>query len=891
KTDDALASDRGALPVLKRDANGDAKGPGEPAPFGDDGERDATGLALQDGQPLYESFDADRSVLAGVLRVLAPLLERDGAPRAALENLAHGLRALLGPWRAQTYTIGQNDVDFQGPELAQAPLLELVHALSTLARYPETDALLDVLQQLLREHESEAVALVYGGLRIDERADDFPSAKLNGPHELWDDLIQIGTRMLQRPGMLEAVLRSFADPKSASLGKVFANWMRHRDLVTYRNAPLVLDPPGPYTAAQKDDLNARVEHAYSERVDRMAGDTALNRSIWQRTMSMISGLNRTRICNKDNAVLRTPTAIGELVFPTSASLGGEGYKACDLIEIGDAVEIYLRAALGRGKIDIKDDFVNVLGTLGQGLGIVGSIADVQEQASQIDGFRDSITAAAAARFLFAPHNKFVGDLFVPAQHKEGVPIPSYEPYGLFPMEVKDPVADGESFLSAGLPLMKAFDEHELRDEAGALRDHYLFGDMLSVLHTHWSSRRDQPCGEIGPGNEGCVQSVDPSARFYVPGTNLVSYEELLAQAFLDEDYVSILQRAAAKLATLRVGDKDGVTVLSDFVARTLTPDATLTTRAGKGYTRTNTCVEGAAQTCQQAGRIIPELTPLYMVLDALKTFDDTWDADAPRAESWRAGRGALVDELLTVDRNGAANAYSYALASRTSHALVLAALPWLREQLQRHRDAGDIEAFGAGLSDRLARVLSHPLAAAALDVLEALWEEPDASGELLALATSLLDDRGTLMSIADLLVLLDRDRNVSPAIQLASLALAPNAFRALDGEPPDVEVGALEAVLAFTREVIAVARPLGTPTVLGKLLRNLASAGQSPAEVLFDSVANVNRTHPELPNTQSLSADEARKVLGDVKLFLSDDARGNRSLERLYAVIQHRQLP
>ncbi len=900
-THDELAGSSGALPVLQRDQNGAALGSG-PTPFAvadDDGvERDANGVALVNGQPAYQTFDANRTVLAGVMRVAALLFERGQDPRAPIENLAHGLRALLGPWQAQSFTIGKAQVAFQGPDLAQAPLLDLVHALAALARYPETDAVLDALNQLLAANESETSALIYGGLQIDARSDDFPAAKLNGPHEFWDDLIAVATRMLQRPGMVEAVIHSFTDPKSASLGKILGVWMHQRDQVTYRNAPIVIDPPAPYTDQQKADINAPVEHAYSEAVDRTSQDSAWNRSIFERTLSMIDGLNRTRICNKDNAVLTTPTAIGDLTFP----VGGGSYEACDLIEIPDAIEIYLRAALGTGKINIKDAMVTVLASLGQAIGITGSIGDVQEQASQITGFRDSISAPAAARFLFAPRNKFLSDLFDPAPHRQGGAIAVYETYGLFPMENKDPVADGESFLSAGIPLMKAFDEHELRDANGVLTDHYLFGDLLSAMHTHWPSKHDQPCAAIAPGDEGCVQSVDATAPFYVPGTNVVSYEELLTQSFLDEDYVGILQRAAAKLSAIKVGDKDGVTVLSDFATRLLTADPALKTRAGIGYTKTNTCVEVAGPACQGTGHIIPQLTPLYLLLDALKEFDESWDADAQRSDAWHAGRSKLVDVLLTVDRSGALGAYQYKLTSRDAYGVVLGALPWLRDQMKRHRDAGDLDAWSAGLSDRLAKVLSHPMAAGALDLLDALWNEPAAGGDFVALVSSLLSEagdpdayRGTLESVSDTLVLLDRDPNFSPAVQLASLALAPNAFAALEGDgQPDVAGGAADSTLAFARAAVAAAKPVGEPTVLSKLLRNLVLGtgdASSPVEVLFDAVANVNRSQKELPDTQSLSADEDRAVFGVVQQFLADDSPNNRSLERLYAVIHHRSLP
>jgi hypothetical protein len=69
-----------------------------------------------------------------------------------------------------------------------------------------------------------------------------------------------------------------------------------------------------------------------------------------------------------------------------------------------------------------------------------------------------------------------------------------------------------------------------------------------------------------------------------------------------------------------------------------------------------------------------------------------------------------------------------------------------------------------------------------------------------------------------------------------------------------------------------------------------ARDARSPAEVLLETVADVNRSFPELPNERSLSTQEDRKVFSDVKLFLADDTPGSRSLERLYQVIQNREI-
>jgi hypothetical protein len=204
----------------------------------------------------------------------------------------------------------------------------------------------------------------------------------------------------------------------------------------------------------------------------------------------------------------------------------------------------------------------------------------------------------------------------------------------------------------------------------------------------------------------------------------------------------------------------------------------------------------------------------------------------------------------------------------------------------------------------VATILRHPLSAGIVDLLDKFWPEEEASGEFIKVTASLTNEhenpsgyRGLLVSAADLLTLVDRDQNLSPAIQFASLGLSQNAFEAVDGqEPPDATGGAVYAALEFTRGVMDELKKItadGEPTAFSKLLGNVVLCdgnSRSPAEVMFDATADVNRTYPDLPNEQSLSAEEDRKVFDDVRLFLADDAPGSRSLERLYQVIQNREI-
>ena len=182
---------------VARLADGVAPQPGMPTPFLVSGRQDRAGIvrspegfaALGNGgapQVLYQYGNANRTLLAALMRDQKALLERkDPNKQSPVEKLLRGLRPVLGAntMRSEVFQIRSpngNDpgtsgrLAFQGPEVEKGPLLDLVQGLTNILRYPETDRLLAVVQELLDKHESEASGPVYAGLQIDKRADNYP---------------------------------------------------------------------------------------------------------------------------------------------------------------------------------------------------------------------------------------------------------------------------------------------------------------------------------------------------------------------------------------------------------------------------------------------------------------------------------------------------------------------------------------------------------------------------------------------------------------------------------------------------------------------------------------------------------------------------------------------
>jgi hypothetical protein len=519
-----------------------------------------------------------------------------------------------------------------------------------------------------------------------------------------------------------------------------------------------------------------------------------------------------------------------------------------------------------------------------------------------------------------------------------------------PTEIVDPnaTADGvaHSFITAGKPLVKAFEEKELRDKDGKLTDGYMFGHLMEIFHRHWSSRKSNPC-PIPAGdplcagqseadcNAGCTQSLDPGTKgdFYSPQTNLVSYEPLLVEAFINNDFTGVLARAAADLKGMTVNGKDGLTILGRFVERMLRADSTLRYRDGRAFAMTNTCVatmgadgqpekpvcdcpaggtptdvvdEATKQTtCKlpsgsivRRGRIIEGgIPPIYMLLDALKGIDSAFAKgdNSARLPDWRKARGRLVDQFLT-SISDPANPGKTVMKNQRARSMGIVGARFLADRIRAHKAQGDLQDWAKGLAGRFETTFGHPLVAGFLDLLDKVWDDQAAAAELAKVSAYLMDPSqadafsGLMVAAADTVTFVDREPALTPIVQFAALGLAPNAFAALDnGTAPDVEHGALSQGLALAKAVVDLDKNAGLSPI-GRLLTNLVlpnAKNESPLEVLFDATADVNRLEPQKPTTVPLTAADDRKVFDRVQGFLLDEDRG---IERLYKVIQNRKV-
>lgn len=861
-----------------------------PSPFRRLGEsgvaRDPAGRATAAGssQPLYDYFDVDRTLLAAIVQETPPLFE-PAAP--TLLDLAYGVPALMGPPMPRTADYGRATLSFEGWDTRSSPVFDLLHGIGAPLAEPETAAALAAAEALLRDHEAELAAVIDAGLRADAIADAVPEARLEPNAELWDDVIRVAEWIAAEPGLLEALLRSLADPRSRRLGQIFGDMMRYRDR-------FALNP---------DDINASFEDVvFTELVDRGQPDRGPNQSLFQRSISMIHDLNGVRVCNKEGARLVMDLPVfGEVTLPFLE------FGECELLEIEDVAQEYALAIIGRGELVIKPALLNALLDFAEPLGLGAD--DLLESQSGIDGLTTRPTPQALNRFLFAPPTAFLSNLTDPPRTRDGVaaserhdPVvlswerryhfcddivitPEQARSGMCPPDVLESL----TFYDALTPLLEAFDDHDRRTEGervtpGDSGPRFLFAELISSQHLHWPS----PASTT-------TQRTDEAGPFFAHQSAAVRYEPIVADVFAEcvpdgprctgrgAGLVARLHDLQRALVTVEVGPGvDGVAALAAAAEVLLDPARTPDLRDRRGATTTGT----------NGGRRVVPVTPLYLILDALSGMDAAFAAAPDRHAPWLAGRGRLVDQLFDTDcATGACR-----LRNPRTRQMLLVGIPFLSDRLADHRAAGDLQPWAYGFGDRAEETLASPVATAILRFLDAVQTDAEARGALTRLLAYLVDEASSndafdtmRVVVADLLQILEDDHNLVPLLHAFSDGVSPVARAAVGaGEALRLEGSALDETLALLREIHAIDDRRVLRTLMAEMVE-LPESGdaETPLETILDVVAEVNRAERAAGDGSRFGAEDYRVMLGRTHELLSSEERG---LERLYDVIESREL-
>jgi hypothetical protein len=362
---------------------------------------------------------------------------------------------------------------------------------------------------------------------------------------------------------------------------------------------------------------------------------------------------------------------------------------------------------------------------------------------------------------------------------------------------------------------------------------------------------------------------------------------------------------------------DGITVLARATENLLNPARScldgdcdahpLAYRNGQTGTRTN------------SGKPVARATPLHMLLDAFNAIDARLAQDnESRLAAWHEARSQLVDLLLEVDRTAPGD---WHFANPRTKPVLVQGSRFLRERLSAYQVEQDacvkaggsasecqqVRSWSVGLTARLEASLGQPVSAAMLNLLERFYgQKSNPGGEFLKMVHWLSQaEKGssqhdaidsTMLAATDMLQLFENSENTGPVMRFMARAIAPNAVEAVASDTVDqldLPGGAVEKTLELMREVkkLDPARDGERSTLtklLGELVKETGKDGETPLEIILDTIAEVNRAAPGKDLGSSLKADDLRAVLRESRDFLSSERHG---LERLYDIIQARELP
>ncbi len=657
---------------------------------------------------------------------------------------------------------------------------------------------------------------------------------------------------------------------------------------------------------------------YAEWVDRTQPDFRLgpdgrsNQSLFQRTIALIHDLHvPAKWCNKDGAKLELYEPAGQNSKPLlNIVMGGllgqmlGPYEECGLLNERSIVEFFARSILGTADLQLQNpDLQDTMNTLLPMLGLTQN--ELMERQSQIRGLSLSPPKPEGiARMVFSPSVPYQEGLLDLIPSRDGILIVDLHRDTVIAWELKDPVSH-ESYYTALRPFLSAMDPTE-----GKGQSHLdLYGDIISLAHRHWSSRATDATARAC--QEGSTPlNCDETASLFSYQSNLVSYEELVAEALVDARLMSRMRDLSLALAAIQLPNgKDGISVLTETAFNLLVPryscrdhdcaSQPLRYRDGRSTTTTNT------------GQPIDAVAPIYLLLDALNAIDARFEGDlSERLRPWREARSQIVDTFLDITRDGPDQ---WRFKNQRGRAILTESVGFLRARLAQYtqeqveckasggQDCHQVHDWVFGLVPRLSNTLAQPVSAAALRLFEKLRDiESGPLDKFTDLAAHLTTERdgddsfaATLLGLADLLQLLRDSENLGPLMAFGANGIAANAGDVVKGKAKelDVEEGSVERFLSLARALQDIAPESSSDkSSFVKLLSRFAepyqASGESPLDVVLDSIAEVNRATPS--QRGPLSDADLRAIFHETESFLSSRRHG---LERLYEVIQSRELP
>jgi hypothetical protein len=830
-----------------------------------------------------------------------------------------------------------------------SPLVDLVYALGQLMNDPAVDDLLELARKLVVDHPNELARLVGIGLQIKSIADQHPEAHIPAQSMLWDEMLDTLAKIahvkdsVNAGGILEDIILAFKDPATVKLQDTFAAYIQFKDSLTYNHHSTAPGLSNELNGAAWN-LSTNDTSPLKTPVDRAQPDIGENRSALQKFLQLLHDANGLDACTKDGAILPInwngvqlhypPQSFGEHLVLDSVCIGVNGQPApshlplCGVLRFQNVAHLLLDVALNRVQLDIRDACLKNL--MNSPLtGIVGGADNFLQTISGIKGFDTHPTVPGISRFVYfdAPHDGMPGDpnpntaitrdligaVVDPVPSMVCPPMPftdsdgtvlnlrkcasfadtlrGRDPGFLLPIEQNDFVANVQK-------LAAAFDDHQQA---------LLFVDLFDTMHLHWGSNRQtadicDPSANRATDSRWCSQD------------GVVTYEPLLADIMTKTDLFTALhdtvpiieqtivthcdKQDATTHQCTQTSTRTGVQVLADAVRLMVDParNAGLTDRRGNAYAVRND------------GTKNPQVTRIYLLIDALKAFDTAFDAwaaanptDNQRQTKWRSARSQIVDTFFSTKGAGTMTTWSNPAIPKILPALIDA----LHAQLIAHCPDRSAPCAWAktDLPKNLGDVVSGPTFAGVVDLLDAIRKDDAARTGIEKLLQYLLDGSSandtraaTLGAAVDVLQLLSDDTNMSPLYR----AIANATGSALvDEKGVVVRRALLDAVIESLSRIFAHAidgngvetcsAEVDPNRAIASVLKNFvtptATNAQAPIETIIDVIADVNRSQPNL--TTKLEATDYGNICNEISEFCLDKGSG---LEQVYEVIREATL-
>jgi hypothetical protein len=349
----------------------------------------------------------------------------------------------------------------------------------------------------------------------------------------------------------------------------------------------------------------------------------------------------------------------------------------------------------------------------------------------------------------------------------------------------------------------------------------------------------------------------------------------------------------------------GLTVLAESTRAAIDPDQAkavgLKDRAGN------------VKAMRNDGTTNPQVTPLYLILQALNGMDAQFAAfakahpdDAGRQAQWKAARSQLVDQLFDVNGQNTPKA-SFKNAAIPKIAPVL--IDVLRAQLNAQCPTSFTAPFTPctwarkDTTTRMENTVGGPTFAAVLDLLDTIRKDDAARTELEKLFDYMLDAASSnearaaiLGAAADGVQSLGDDTNLVPLYKVFSAAAAASV---VDAKGHIVQKSLADAQLSFLSRVNGKALDTAgnevcskeldpnqvLPVAMAKLVTPMTGADgkpiHTPLDVIMDVIADVNRASPGA--IDKLAAEDYASIADNVSDFLLNKERG---MEQFYEIVR-----